>query len=92
MDKGALRSTGKATTKKTSKGWQAKVSFGGTADDGTEVDYAVIVHNDLEPKQWTTDGTGPLYLSKAVQETWGQVKELFINSTKNSLIKRIRGR
>ena len=79
MDTGDLRNTGKATVAKTSKGYQAKVSFGGPAPSGNYVDYAVIVHNDLQPKRFSVPGTGPLYLSKAVQELFNEIKQLFID-------------
>ena len=57
-DTGALRASGRAFTRKTPKGVLAEVTFGGpdapvaatrNAPTGI-VDYAVIVHNDLEAK------------------------------------------
>lgn len=45
---GALRDSGKVEVSMTPKGVQGTISFGGLSLDGTDVDYAVPVHEDLE--------------------------------------------
>ena len=39
------------------------LGFGGAASS-----YAVIVHEDLTPKNWTEPGTGPKYLERPILE------------------------
>ncbi len=60
-DTGALRSTGRVEAVQEGYG----VIYGGTAPDGTFVDYAGYVHDNLPgdtPKKYTTPGSGPKFV------------------------------
>lgn len=48
----------------------SEVGFGGAA-----APYAVIVHEDMRTKRWTTAGTGPKYLERAHLEEAGKLEE-----------------
>ena len=79
-DTNALRESVATETFETSNTVGVTVSFG-----NDEVDYAQIVHNDMEPKNWTEPGTGPLYLSKGVQASTKEIEEYLANAIKTAL-------
>jgi hypothetical protein len=88
METGALRESGRVEIvgDDHSKNIQVKVIFG--YDDG--VDYAAIVHEDLEPKKFTEAGTGPKYLETAVDQSAAEVVDMFAKDFENMLIQRFR--
>lgn len=69
MDTGALRASGRIVTEKGRDKWIMKVVFGGQS---VEVGYAFYVeYNMPDPpavKNYTTQGTGPLYLTSSGDE------------------------
>lgn len=67
-DTGALRSSGYVTLPESTP--MVEGGFGGPA-----ADYAVTVHEDLSPKNWTTDGTGPKYLEHAIDQRRGGMEQ-----------------
>ncbi len=65
VDTGALQSTGHTEPAKIEGSLiLAHVSYGGIADDGTTVDYAVIVHDNMNGriKNYKRPGSGPKFL------------------------------
>jgi hypothetical protein len=61
-DTGRLRSTGRVEPVR--EGYA--VVYGGMADDGTFVDYAAYVHDDLRPRKYTRPGSGPKFVETHV--------------------------
>ncbi len=61
-DTGALRSTGRVEPVK--EGYA--VAYGGLADDGTYVDYAGYVNDDLRPRKYKLPGSGPKFVETHV--------------------------
>ncbi|MFA6299722.1 MAG: hypothetical protein WC642_11175 [Nocardioides sp.] len=68
-DTGALRSSGYVTLPEENSP-VVEMGFGGPA-----ADYAVTVHEDLSPKNWTTDGTGPKFLENAIDKHRGGMEQ-----------------
>jgi hypothetical protein len=67
-DTGALRSSGYVTLPEETP--VVEMGFGGPAED-----YAVAVHEDLSPKNWTTDGTGHKFLENAIDQRRGGMEQ-----------------
>jgi hypothetical protein len=64
VDFGILRDSGQVHNPKVSADRvEVQISYGGAA-----APYALIVHEDMRPKNWSKPGTGPKYLEKAVTE------------------------
>lgn len=73
LDTGALQSTGTATPSQITgpKIIGGSVSYGGPAPGFGEVDYAVIVHDDIGGRHFKRPGSGP----KFVETHWNARKE-----------------
>lgn len=64
VDLGVLRNSGNVETPVMSaEKIEVTLSYGGAA-----APYALIVHEDMRPKNWSKPGTGPKYLERAVVE------------------------
>ena len=64
VDFGVLRNSGNVEKPVISaEKIEVTLSYGGAA-----APYALIVHEDMRPKNWSKPGTGPKYLEKAVVE------------------------
>lgn len=81
MDTGALRESA-IISEVEEEGDTLSIGFG--FGNGS-VDYATLIHEDLEPKHWKTANTGPKFLEKAIQENEESIKEIFMNGFKISL-------
>jgi hypothetical protein len=69
IEHGDLRATGKAETIGRGLGAKCDVTFGGLSPTGREVNYAVIVHDDMTKSH--APPTGARFLTRAVRETRG---------------------
>lgn len=83
MDTGALRESGRTEVERKGNKITAKVIFG----NEETIDYAAVVHEDMQPKNWTTEGTGPKYLETAVDQTRDEIEELIGNTFDASIKK-----
>lgn len=76
IDAGRLRDSG--SVEKSGEGYEISYGKGMTDDEGGK-SYAFFVHEDMPrgvEKKYTTPGTGPHYLSRAVFEVVGNDNEL----------------
>ena len=71
-DTGDLRESAAIKAERTSNGAKVTVSFGNET-----VDYAVLVHEDMEDKHWQEPGTGPKYLEKGTNVALPKIVAMF---------------
>jgi len=82
MDEGHLRESAKIHEIK----WEGNVVKTSISYGNEKVNYAYFVHEDMpsaiSPKKYTTDGTGPKYLQRAVEEifTDANVRKAFLKA------------
>jgi len=85
MDEGHLRESAKIHEIQ----WEGNVVKTSISYGNEKVNYAFFVHEDMpsavSPKKYTTDGTGPKYLQRAVEEifTDENVRKVFLKAIKN---------